>query len=272
ERTTSDRIGISVREPDRAAEWAERGVRVRHGDFADPTSLPSAFEGADQVLVISSNTSGNAAVAQHKAAITAAYTAGAARVLYTSHQGSSADSLFPPMRDHVRTETYLGQQPGAFTTLRNGYYAATVVRLIGRALDTGTIWAPADGPVSWTTHADLAEAAAVALTEPGLLDDISAPLTAGETHDLDDVAEMLAELTGRGITRVVATDDDYKNSLIRDGMRTEHAEFLLGIFRAARAGEFATVDATLAHLLGRAPTSLRAMLGEVTTTRRDGLV
>ena len=34
-----------------------------------------------------------------------------------------------------------------------------------RALETGELVAPSDGPVSWTTHADLAEAAAAVLTE-----------------------------------------------------------------------------------------------------------
>ena len=48
----------------------------------------------------------------------------------------------------------------AWVSLRNGFYAATVPRLLGRALETGELVAPADGPVSWTTHADLAEAAA----------------------------------------------------------------------------------------------------------------
>ncbi|WP_436850443.1 hypothetical protein [Streptomyces griseoloalbus] len=35
------------------------------------------------------------------------------------------------------------------------------------ALETGRLVAPADGPVSWTAHADLAEAAAVVLAVEG---------------------------------------------------------------------------------------------------------
>jgi|GEM_PF-7114567 len=44
-------------------------------------------------------------------------------------------------------------------------------------------------------HSHLAEAAAVVLIEPGLLDGISAPLAANETHHPGDVAEMLSELS-----------------------------------------------------------------------------
>jgi NAD(P)H dehydrogenase (quinone) len=64
------------------------------------------------------------------------------------------------MRDHAATEELLQASGGPFTSLRNGFYATTVRQFMGPALQTGTIELPEDGPVSWTTHADLAEAAA----------------------------------------------------------------------------------------------------------------
>lgn len=54
-----------------------------------------------------------------------------------------------------------------FTSLRNGYQASAVPPLIGRALETGSIAVPADGPISWTTHDDLAEATAIVLATSG---------------------------------------------------------------------------------------------------------
>ncbi|MER6797268.1 NAD(P)H-binding protein, partial [Amycolatopsis mediterranei] len=104
ERVPAAEIGVSVRDPARAADLAARGVRVRRGDFADPGSLAEAFEGAAQVLVVSTDELGEQAVAHHVAAIEAARSAGAKRVLYTSHQGAAADSLFAPMADHAATE------------------------------------------------------------------------------------------------------------------------------------------------------------------------
>jgi len=41
------------------------------------------------------------------------------------------------------------------------------------------------------------------------------------------------------------------------------ADVLIGMFRAARAGEFDAVDPTLERLLGRRPTTLREVLREV---------
>src|SRR5690242_8362571 len=97
-------VGVSVRDPRRAEEWAGQGVRVRRGDFADAASLAHAFEGATQVLVVSVDAMGEEAVARHRAAIDAAVAAGARRLLYTSHMGASATSLFQPCRDHAATE------------------------------------------------------------------------------------------------------------------------------------------------------------------------
>jgi NAD(P)H dehydrogenase (quinone) len=42
-----------------------------------------------------------------------------------------------------------------FTALRNGFYARSVPLLLGRAQQTGELVAPADGPVPWTTHAEV---------------------------------------------------------------------------------------------------------------------
>jgi NAD(P)H dehydrogenase (quinone) len=259
-RLPAGQIGVSVRDVDKAAGLAARGVRVRHGNYSDPTSLKNAFEGATQVLVVSSNYSGADAVEQHRNAVDAARAAGAGRVLYTSHQASATDSLFGPMPDHARTEQYLRSHGGAFTSLRNGFYASTVAFLIGPAVQTGTIVAPADGPVSWTAHADLAEASAIVLAGDGRLDGVSPPLTAPEVVDLEGVARILSDITGRTITRVVADDDEWKAGLVGRGMPEARAEFTLGLFRAARRGEFDVTDPTLEELIGRPATPLRSIL------------
>jgi NAD(P)H dehydrogenase (quinone) len=267
ERVPADRVGVSVRDPSHAAGLAARGVRVRRGDFTDPDSLADAFEGATQVLIVSANETGGTAVAQHAAAIDAACAAGAKRILYTSHQAASADSLFAPMPDHAATERYLAGTGTPFTALRNGFYASTVPHLLGRALQTGELAAPADGPVSWTTHADLAEAAAVILADEGRFDGATPPLTAPGVLDLEDIAGILTELTGRTIHRVVADDDEWTAGLMGHGVPMEQANMLLGMFHASRRGEFATTGSTLENLLGRAATPVRPILEGASTPR-----
>ncbi len=171
----SARIGVSVRNPEKAADFKQRGVHVCQGDFTDPESLAQAFSEAEQVLIVSVNSFGEEAVRQHGNAIKAAKNAGAERILYTSHPGASPSSAFVPAREtHAPTESLLQSSGVPYVSLRNGFYAESALfQLVGLKL-TGKISLPADGPISWTARADLAEAAVAALTEPGLFDGISA--------------------------------------------------------------------------------------------------
>ena len=119
--------------------------------------------------------------------------------------------------------------------------------------------APEDGPISFTTHADLAEGAAIALTGESLDDEVVA-LTAAEAVDLNDIAAMASELTGRSIRRVVVSDEEHRAGLVAKGLPDIRVDMSLGLFQASRLGQFARVDPTLAGLLGRPPTPMRDVL------------
>lgn len=268
DRVPPDSVGVSVRDVDAAAMLAARGVRVRAGDFTDPASLDHAFEGADQVLVVSAAIRGPGAAAANRAAISAAVRAGASRVLYTSHQAASPDSHFAAQPQHAATETFLAEQGVAWTALRHGFYVSTLEIYIPAALRTGELRLPQDGPFSWTAHADLAEVDAIALTESGALDGTTPPLVAPQALDLADVAAILTELTGREVTRVVVDDEEWRTSVVEQGLPAAAADFSLGMFRAARRGEFAATDPTLEDLLGRPATSARTALGDIVAAHR----
>ena len=260
-RVPAEQVGVSVRTPEKVADLSEKGVRVRRGDFAEPDSLAHAFEGATAVLVVSVDFIGPEGVRLHEAAIEAARLAGAKRIFYTSQMGSDPDSLFRAMPDHAATEAALRASGMPFTSLRNGYYATTVPMLLQGALETGELAVPEDGPFAWTTHADLAEATAIALTEE-VLDGCTPPLTGPEAIDMAGVADIASRVTGRRITRVVVSDEEYRERLISHGVPAEYADLLVGMFAASRRGAFAAVDPTLGRLLGRPPVSLADFLGQ----------
>jgi uncharacterized protein YbjT (DUF2867 family) len=251
ERVPARRIAVSVRDVSKAADLAERGVRVRTGDFTEPGGLKHAFEDAERILVVSAAIRGDGALTANRAAIDAAREAGAQRILYTSHQAASPLSLFPPQRVHAATEEHLERQGIPYTALRNGFYASTLGFYVTAALETGTLAVPQDGPVSWTAHEDLAEAAAFALAEDGALEGVTPPLTAPRTLDFADVADILTRITGRTITRVVMDDDEWISAAVAGGMPRPAAEFFLTMFAASRKGEFnatsPTLEATIGH-------------------------
>jgi uncharacterized protein YbjT (DUF2867 family) len=257
----ADQIGVSVRDVAKAQHLADRGVRVRGGSYDDPAALLDSFEGADQVLLVSSNDPGGNTLPLHRVAIETAVKAGAGRILYTSHQHIAADSPFHPARVHAGTEALLADSGVPWTSLRNGFYAHSLDWMLGPWRATGVIAAPADGPASWADRGDEAEAAAVILAGPRSFDG-PVTLTASAAPTFSDIAGIASELTGRDIERVVMDDDEWVAAQVANGSPEPMARLLLGFFQAAREGRFAEVDPALGELLGREPRTVHDLLAD----------
>ncbi|MFG1615748.1 SDR family oxidoreductase [Nonomuraea wenchangensis] len=260
ERVPADRVGVSVRDPRKAQDLADRGVRVRQGDFDDPDSLVRAFEGAEQVLLVSLDRIGEECVTGHRIAIEAAVKAGVGRILYTSQMGAARDSRFQACWDHARTEDLLRATGLPWTALRNGFYAASALQFLEPARHTGDIALPADGPVAWTGHDDLAEATAAILAEEGRFEGPTPPLTGAAALDFGTVADVASRATGRPFTRTVVPDDAFREQFLAHGAPAPIADLMVSIFAAARNGEFTAVDPTLAELIGREPAGFGTLL------------
>ncbi len=270
ERVPAHQVGVSVRDPAKARSLEALGVRVRRGDFEDGASLRHAFEGASQVLIVSSNAraSGGDPLAQHARAIAAAIDAGVERIVYTSQMAASATSRFPPARDHAATEEMLRDSGLKWTALRHGFYASSGLMMVKTGLESGVIEGPQDGPVAWTAHADLARAAAVILADIAqgnghLYEGPTSPLTGSQALDFAAIAEMATQVLGRPITRRVLLDEEMRATMAARGAPPGVAEIMLGYFIAAREGEFNAADPALERLIARPPISLRDLLAEV---------
>jgi NAD(P)H dehydrogenase (quinone) len=260
-RIPAGQIGVSVRDTVKAQSFGDRGVRVRRGSYEDPAALLDSFEGADQVLLVSSNDPSADSVSLLRVGIETAVRAGAARILYTSHQHTGLDSPFFPARHHAATEELLAGSGVTWTSIRNGFYAHSLNWLLGPWRETSMIATPADGPVSWTERADEAEAAAVILAGDRHFDG-PVTLTASAAVTFDEIAQIASELTGRDIRRVVVDDDNWVAEQVAQGTPEPMARFMLGFYQAARQGHFAGVDPVLGELLGRQPRTVRDLLAD----------
>lgn len=261
-RVSADRIGISVRDPATLSDLTARGIRIRQGDYSDAESLRHAWEGAQRVLLVSSNAaaSGGDPLAQHTTAINVASELGVERVFYTSQMSSSETSHFPPVRDHAVTERMLADSGLAWTALRHGFYAQSALQMNARGFEAGTLRAPEDGKVAWTTHADLAAVDAALLAGGEVIDGPTPPLTGSEALDLEDLARLAGRAMNKTISRVVLEEQDFEKGVRGAGLSEGVIALMLGYYRAARAGEFAAVDPTLSRILGRAPETMSRFL------------
>lgn len=250
---------VVARDTTKAQAYTDRGVEVRYGDYAEPGSLPDAFAGADQLLLVSSSDPGADAVALHRAAIDAAVSAGVGRVLYTSHQGASPATPFGPGRDHAATEQLLAASGLAWTSLRNGFYLHSLQWLLGPWRQSGVVAVPGEGPVSWTAREDVAQAAAAIILSDGAYDG-PVTLTAGAAPTFEDIAGIAATVTGRDVRFEMLEPGEWLAAQTAAGTPEPMARFLLGMYQAAAGGFFAGTTSTLRELLGREPRTVEDWL------------
>jgi NAD(P)H dehydrogenase (quinone) len=254
-------ITVISRDPTKASRFKDLGITVRQADYAEPASLPAAFEGADQLLLVSSNDPSADAVSLHKSAIDAAVQAKVGRILYTSHQGASQNTPFHPGRDHAATEKLLSESGVKWTSLRNGFYMHSLNWLLGNWRETNAVTVPLDGPVSWTARSDAAEAAALILATGGKYNGITT-ITATAAPTFRDIAAFLTELTGKQIDCEVLGEEEWIAAQIAAGQKEFMAKFMLGMYQAANQRFFEGTDPLLSKLLGRDPITVKDFLAD----------
>jgi NAD(P)H dehydrogenase (quinone) len=260
EKVSPSDVVLVTRRPDAVSDLAQRGFRVRAGDFDDPASLPPAFDGGERLLIISADVIGRR-VAQHRAAIDAAVAAGVRWAAYTGGINPSDSNPGAAAREHRATEEALRDSGLAWTFLRNSIYAEALVGSAGPALASGSLVTNAgDGRTAYVSRADCAAAAAAVLTSDGHDGkeyDITGPETLGE----HDVAALYAELGGGPVEPVFLDDEAWVAAMVEHAGLPEPVARTYATFgAAARRGYAAVVSSAVEDLTGRPPRTVREVL------------
>lgn len=259
-RVPASSLGVSVRDPEKATDLRAKGIRVEKASFAEPATLASAFDGAEQVLLVSANVLGDEAIRLHGNAIQAAKDAGVKRILYTSHQAASPTSKVAFARDHAATEELLKASGVDFVSLRNGFYTESSLYQLGGIQETGKLALPGDGQVSWTLRDDLAQAAVAALTDTSLFEGITAPLTASLTYTFAQIAQLASGILSREVAFKLISEESYRQAALQRGFPEPMVGMLLTMFGAIHDNEFNVVDPILEQVLMRKPGEYEAVL------------
>jgi NAD(P)H dehydrogenase (quinone) len=251
---------LATRNPETLAEFAGLGAEVRHGDFDEPSSLASAFSGADRLLLISTMDVGRR-VEQHRAALQAAARAGVEHVVYTSTTNPvPGHPVGLAIDEHRETEEMLPAGELAWTVLRNAAYAELQVPLGALSVTYGRLVTNAgDGRVAPISRSDCAAAAAVVLTSPGH-EGATYEITGPEPLTQADIARLLSDVTRRSVRVVPTGDRRLLWGLGRLGTPKPVARTIVDFGIATREGYFDIVDPAFEKLTGRAPRTLREIL------------
>lgn len=250
----SDVVAV-VRNADKAADLAARGVAVRVADYGDPTALRAALAGVDRVLFVSGSEVGQREV-QHANVIEAAEAAGVSLVVYTGLLKADTSSLgLAP--EHLATERRLAASPLTAVILRNTWYWENYAASVDSAAQTGVLLGSAgDGRLAGAARADLAEAAAVVVSGP----DDSADLTDGTVLELagpaityPELADALAQVSGAEVIYRDVTSAEHAEVLTGAGLPAPVVDLLVNADAAIARGDLDAPADDLARLLGRAP-------------------
>lgn len=235
----ANQIIATARDPQKLADFAAQGVIVRRADFSDPATLPTAFEGATSLLIISTDRIGQR-VEQHKAAIAGAVAAGVSHIVYTSAPHADPNASHPIVAEHGQTEVALAASGVKWTALRNSLYADLLKSLIDLSLVNGQLLIPeGSAKHTWVTREDCARAAVGALVGKlaifGAID-----VTGPEALSVADIAQRFSSISGQTVTTRVLPDSEIIAQVVAKGVPEQEAGFMIGFFGWI-AREMATV-------------------------------
>ena len=254
----SNQVRALSRDPSKLADLAAQGVETRQGDFDTPSTLPSALEGGDVLLLVSTDNivEPGARVRQHRAAIDSAKAAGIKHVVYTSAPHPVAENPVPITRDHTETERMLRESDLSWTMLRNNLYTEFLIEA-GAINPGGLVGNTGLGRVAHVTRDDCAAAAVAVLLGPANHVGQAYEITGPEALDRAEIAAIATEVAGRTVANIDLDDATYRAGVIAAGVPAFLADVVVTYGKATRDGWMGETSTAVADLTGRPATPAR---------------
>ncbi len=240
---------LLARDPSRAPDLPHmQTFQAEYGGDA----CRSALEGIDTALLVSAHESADR-VDVHRAFVRAAVEAGVRQIVYTSFVGAGDDAGFLLAQDHGATEAIIRDAGVEYTFLRDNFYAEVFPHF---ADDQGAIKGPAGkGRCAAVSRRDVAAVAATVLPEPRRHSGQVYDLTGPEALDLDEIARILSDVTGRPHRYVDETMEQARASRAAYNAPDWLVDAWISTYTAIRDGELDDISDDVPRLLGRPATT-----------------
>ncbi len=265
-KTDPKNISVLVRDTTKAVDFKKAGITIQQGDYGKYNSLLNAFKGIDKLYFISTNAMTDREI-QHENVVKAAVEDKVKNIIYTSFQRKNDLENSPISfltKAHVYTEKLIKESGIAYTILKHGLYTDFLPVLLGNLFfETGSIYLPAgNNKVAFTLRSDLAEGAVEILTSKGH-ENKTYNFVADKLYNFYDIAIILSQLTGKNITYISPSNEEYKSTLLKAGVPEAYVNMFAGCSEGIRQNEFDFCDKTLSKLLKRECTDIEKYLREV---------
>ena len=252
--TPTNRIVAVVRDPQKVADFASRGVEVRRADYAQKDSLEAAFKGVECLLLVSSNEV-NQRLTQHENVINAARKSGVNFLAYTSILKADASEMLLAA-DHKATEQIIRESGIAFAFLRNSWYFENYTDQFASILEHGAVFGSAgQGRVSAASRADYAKAAAIVLTSENHENKVY-ELGGDNAFTLEELAAEISKKTKREILYRDLPVEQYAQAIIGAGFPEPVARVLADADLGIKRGDLLVNSGDLRRLTNRPTTTL----------------
>ncbi|MFL6130072.1 MAG: NAD(P)H-binding protein [Mycobacteriales bacterium] len=225
-----------VRSDAAANRVAECGHAAVRGDLALPETLGPAFAGCAAVLLVTPFSRDQVKLELN--ALEAAEAAGVRHLVALSVMDAAPGVQVAMTRGHRLVEDQLAERGIPHTVLRPDWFASNTAGQVD-LIRGGLITYPYGDAVTATIHpADVAEVAATALIadQPW---NRTVELTGPEALTFRQSAERVEAVTGRPLTFLEASPDDWRGGLVAAGIEHRYADALLELLTgyAQRTGD-----------------------------------
>ena len=231
---------------------------VQVSGYADTSAMTRALRGVHTLFLVSAAEAPDR-LQQHFSAVDAALAAGVERIVYLSFLSADPNASFTLARQHFRTEEHIRASGVSFTFLRSSLYADVMPHYFGA---DGVIRGPAgDGRVSCVTRDDVADVAAVVLTNRGH-DGQTYNNTGPEALTLTEIAALVSEFVGRPLAYHEETLAEAKQSRAVYNAPDFMVEAWISTYTAVANGELSLISDDIPRLTGHPAHTLRDFLGD----------
>jgi uncharacterized protein YbjT (DUF2867 family) len=237
-----EKIRAIVRNPEKAAQWKDRGAEIAIADSDNPNALASAFEGTDGVfLMVPPNFAPEPGFPELRKTLVS-YRSALAKALpkkavYLSSIGAEQTSGLGLITGSHLLEQALGDLPIAHAFLRPGWFMENHAWDVTTAQSEGKIFSnlyPLDHKFSLVATADIGKAGADVLRQEwtGTRNiEVAGP----EQYSPNDIARALSSALGRGVEAVAVPREKWTEFLLGQGMpegRTEPRAEMVDAFNS----------------------------------------
>jgi NAD(P)H dehydrogenase (quinone) len=264
EKTKIENIAVLVRDEknELAKQYANDGIEIKIGDYANLESLESAFKGIDTLYFVSGGDD-NKRAKLHKNVVDSAKKVGIKHILYTSavwKDESNSSPLANLVDSHLQTENCIKTSGITYTILKHNLYAEVIEMMIGdksQLLKAKTIYLPtANGLASFIPKKDLAEAEVNILLNPLPYSNKVLEFNGSEQISFSEIAKKISEIVKEPIQYISPTKKEFEEQMTKFGLPSHIIEILTTFSIAIANREFDQQSNDLERVLGRKTTSL----------------